>query len=329
MLPRLGFIGSLLLGLLSAQATAKDKKDPSVEYTAFDKPPLDHFYFEDSDVIILTIKDNGKGNTYRSEDAGVHWKPLKGVEKDMVWEVQRHPYIQGVAVVIGLKKTHWITKDSGETWHEFTTEEDATMGPSKIGFHATDPDRMIFHAAECTGLLCHIGEYITKDYYTIDGFRDGAKLLHKDAINCMWAKTVDQFTTGDEDLDKNRVMCNVRGKWDIFSTSSRLLVSDDFFKTEGVEPALQGDRPVPGIVNLAAVKGYFVAAAKSERSAEMAMYVTDDTKKWHRAEFGTEHKLEESAFTLLEGTNYSMQVDVMTTTPVSYTHLTLPTIYSV
>jgi photosystem II stability/assembly factor-like uncharacterized protein len=316
MLRRLGFVGSLLLGLLSVQATAKDKKGPSVEYTAFDKPPLDHFYFEDSDVIILTIKNQGKGNTYRSEDAGVHWKPLKGVEKDAVWEVQRHPYIQGVAVVIGQKKTHWITKDSGETWHEFKTEDDATMGPSKIGFHATDPDRMIFHAAECSGLMCHIGEYTTKDYYTINGFRDGAKLLHKDAINCMWAKTVDQFTTGDEDLDKNRIMCNVRGKWDIFSTSSRLLVSDDFFKTEGVEPALQGDRPVPGIVNLAAVKGYFVAAAKSEGSAEMAMYVTDNTKKWHRAEFGTEHRLEESAFTLLEGTNYSMQVDVMTTSPL-------------
>ena len=120
---RLGFIGSLLLGLLSTQATAKDIKGPSVEYTAFDKPPLDHFYFEDSDVIILTIKNSGKGNTYRSEDAGVHWKPLKGVEKDNVWEVQRHPYIQGVAVVIGMKKTHWITKDSGETWHEFKMEE--------------------------------------------------------------------------------------------------------------------------------------------------------------------------------------------------------------
>jgi hypothetical protein len=309
MLRRLGFLGSLLLGLLSAQAIAKDKKGgPSVEITAFDKPPLDHFYFEDSDVIILTIKDQGQGNTFRSDDAGVTWKPLKGVEKGMTWEVQRHPYIQGIAVVVGLKKTHWITRDSGETWHEFTTKDEATMGAYKIGFHATDPDRMIFHAAECGGLLCH-----TRDYYTIDGFRDGAKLLHNDAINCMWAKSVDQFTTGDEDLDKNRIMCNVRGKFAIWETSSRLLVSDDFFKTEGVEPALQGNRPVPGIVNLAAVKGYFVAAAKSEGSAEMAMYVTDDTKTWHRAEFGTEHKLEESAFTLLEGTNYSMQVDVMTT----------------
>ncbi|KAL1582427.1 hypothetical protein WHR41_08925 [Cladosporium halotolerans] len=225
--------------------------------------------------------------------------------------MQRHPYISDIAVLIGLKKTHWITRDKGETWDEFTVQDEATIRQLVIGFHATDPDRMIFHAAECTGLLCH-----TRDYYTTDGFRKGAKLLHKDAINCMWAKTVDQFTTGDKDLDNDRILCNVRGKFTFWETDSRLLVSDDFFETEGVEPALQGTRPVPGVVNLAAAKSYFVAAAKSEGSAEMAMYVTDDTKTWHRAEFGTEHKLEESAYTLLEGTNYSMQVDVMTTGPM-------------
>ena len=40
MLRRLGLLGTLLLGLLSAQAAAKDKKGPSVEITAFDRPPL-------------------------------------------------------------------------------------------------------------------------------------------------------------------------------------------------------------------------------------------------------------------------------------------------
>jgi photosystem II stability/assembly factor-like uncharacterized protein len=308
MLRRLGLLGTLFLGLLSAQAAAKDKKDPSVEVTPFDRPPLDHFYFEDSDVILLTIKDEGRGNTFRSEDAGVNWKLLKGVDKDQVYHVQRHPYIQGLAVVVGRKKKHWITRDSGETWDEFEVDDEASISHMVIGFHATDPDRMIFHAAECGGIMCH-----TRDYYTTDGFRKGAKILHKDAINCMWAKSSDIFTTKDEDLDKNRVLCNVRGKFTLWETDSRLLMSDDFFETDGVEPPLQGTRPVPGVVNLAAVKGYFVAAAKSEGSAEMAMYVTDDTITWHRAEFGTEHKLEENAFTLLEGTNYSMQVDVMAT----------------
>lgn len=306
---RLGFLGSLLLGLLSVQAIAKDSKEPSVEVTSFDKPPLNHFYFEDSDVIILNIQNEGKGNAYRSEDAGVTWKPLKGVDKDMTWQIQRHPYAAGVAVVIGQKKTHWITRDQGESWHEFTVDDPASHRQQAISFHATDPDRMIFHAEECPSVLCP-----TMDYYTTDGFREGAKLLRKDAMNCMWAKTVDLFTTQDKDLDHDRILCNVRGKFSFWQTDSRLLISDDFFESE-VEPALHGDRPVPGVVNLAAVKSYFVAAAKSEGSAEMAMYITDDTKTWHRAEFGTEHKLEEEAFTLLESTNYSMQVDVMTTPP--------------
>ena len=308
MLRRLGLLGSLLLGLLSAQAIAEDKKGPSVEITPFDRPPLDHFYFEDSDVILVTIKEEGGGTSYRSEDAGVTWKHLKGVEEKKIWEVQRHPYIQGLAVAVGIENTHWITRNKGETWDKFTVDDGPSMLGLPIRFHATDPDRMIFLGAECGGVLCH-----TRAWFTTSGFREGAKLLHKDAINCMWAKTVDQFTTKDDDLDKDRVLCNVRGKFSFFDTDSRLLMSDDFFGTDGVEPALQGNRPVPGVVNLAAVKGYFVAAAKSQGSTEMAMYVTDDTETWHRAEFGVEHKLEENAFTLLEGTNYSMQVDVVTT----------------
>jgi hypothetical protein len=68
---------------------------------------------------------------------------------------------------------------------------------------------------------------------------------------------------------------------------------------------------VQGMNNMASVKGYFVAAAKSDNSNEMSLYVTDDTETWHHAQFG-EGKIEEDAYTLLESTNYSIQVDVMT-----------------
>ena len=70
-------------------------------------------------------------------------------------------------------------------------------------------------------------------------------------------------------------------------------------------------RTVTGMTNMAPVKGYFVVAAKSEHSKELALYVTDDTVTWHRAEFG-DHKVEEDAYTILESTNYSIQVDVQT-----------------
>ena len=63
---------------------------------------------------------------------------------------------------------------------------------------------------------------------------------------------------------------------------------------------------------MAIVKKFLVAAAMSKNTDEMALYVTDDTLKWHRAEFPHDHKLTEEAYTILESTNYSIQVDVLT-----------------
>lgn len=107
-------------------------------------------------------------------------------------------------------------------------------------------------------------------------------------------------------------MCIVEGKYSPFSKDYRIVVTDDFFETKEVEPLVADGRTVQGIVSMAAVKGYIALAAKSEGTSELALYVTHDGTTWHRAEFG-EHKLEQDAFTLLESTNYSMQIDVMTT----------------
>ena len=72
-----------------------------------------------------------------------------------------------------------------------------------------------------------------------------------------------------------------------------------------------GVSPGPGLdsLNMAAVKGFIVAAAKAQGSSELALYVTHDTDTWHRAEFG-DHRIEEDAYTLLESTNYSIQIQV-------------------
>lgn len=74
---------------------------------------------------------------------------------------------------------------------------------------------------------------------------------------------------------------------------------------------MSSGRTVQGMARMASVKGFFVAAAKSDHSSELSLYVTEDTEKWHHAQFG-DHKIEEDAYTLLESTNYSIQVDVMT-----------------
>lgn len=117
-------------------------------------------------------------------------------------------------------------------------------------------------------------------------------------------------------------MCIVKGEYSPWRKDWRLLISDNYFnwdeKLKDVgefEPTMQDGRTVSGIVNIAEVKKYIVAAANAEGTDEMALYVSDDSNTWHRAVFPHDHKLEEDAYTILESTNYSIQVDVMTTNP--------------
>ena len=62
---------------------------------------------------------------------------------------------------------------------------------------------------------------------------------------------------------------------------------------------------------MAVVQGYLIVAASAEGTDEMALYISDDSIKWHRAVFPEDHKLVEKAYTVLEGTRYSIQIDVM------------------
>ena len=110
-------------------------------------------------------------------------------------------------------------------------------------------------------------------------------------------------------------MCAVRGRYSPWPKDTRIVISDSYFDDE-FEPELAPDRTVQGIINMASVKKFLVVAAKAQGTDEMALYVTDDTKTWHRAEFPN-HKVEEDAYTILESTNYSIQVDVMNTKPAS------------
>jgi photosystem II stability/assembly factor-like uncharacterized protein len=298
-------LAALVLASLALTAAAA-KSAPEVHETAFDAPVSNLFYFDDTDVILLV---SGK-TTWRSEDAGASWAPVKGPEKGDTLELLKHPYNNDVALVLSNDRVHWISQDQGKTWESFEVPVTPTRARPAVSFHGTDPARMLFHTADCIGFSCD-----ERVYYTLDSFNT-VEELRDDAMSCLWVKSNDLFTTGDVNVDKDRILCIVKGSLSPFSPDYRLLVSNDFFKTEE-EPALHADgRPVAGIVNLAAVKSYLVVAAKSQGTTELAMYVSDDSLTWHRAEFG-EHRLEEDAYTLLESTNYSMQVDVLTTKPTS------------
>ena len=137
---------------LSLSAGVLGKK-PKIEETKFPQLPTNLFYFDDSDVVLVT--DPSARTAYRSADAGVKWQKLDGVDEGKVLEVLRHPYNNKVAVVIGLDNKHWITRDQGEKWTSWKCDGAPTLARPAISFHATDPNRMLYMTAECAGLQCN------------------------------------------------------------------------------------------------------------------------------------------------------------------------------
>lgn len=102
-----------------------------------------------------------------------------------------------------------------------------------------------------------------------------------------------------------------------------MVVSDDYFNSasggaiQEFEPELEAGKLVKGVVNMAVVTNYLIVATSAEGTDEMALYITDDTIKWHRAVFPHDHKLTEKAYTILESTKYSIQIDVLTSSRFS------------
>ncbi|KAF2152981.1 Oligoxyloglucan reducing end-specific cellobiohydrolase [Myriangium duriaei CBS 260.36] len=293
---------ALWLLLLALVATCAAKKDqPDVSESTFDSPLYNLFYFEDSDVVIAV--DSAPQIVYRSTDGGANWKKITDI-KGANLHIRPHPYNNKVAVAMSTEKEHWITKDQGDTWSQFETKFQPMSGQEPVVFHATNPDKLIFLTQGCDD-----GDCTGQAMYTTDGAKTLHELRNK-IVQCMWAKTTNIFTTGNEDHDEDQTLCIAEGRFSHYVKDNRLVVSNDYFKNE-FEPPMDAGRIVQGHVNMAAVKGFIAVAAKSEGSLELVLYVTDDATTWHRAEFDG-HRLEEDAYTILESTNYSIQVDVMT-----------------
>ncbi|EKD16258.1 uncharacterized protein L3040_009508 [Drepanopeziza brunnea f. sp. 'multigermtubi'] len=302
---------SLLLPTLLIGAWAKNDK-PDVKSNKFDFIPYNVNYFDDSDVVLM--EDPLSNDVYRSQDTGVTWEKIDG-PSGKVLEVSMHPYDKKRAFILTTEKIHYKTNDQGKTWEKFEAKMLASIFREPLTYHAGDPDRIIFNAMDCTGIFC---DEVTM--YTIDGFAKGPEILRIDTSGCHWAKSSEVFTTGQEDLDKNRILCIVKGRFSPWKKDFRLLISDNYFEeskgaVQEFEPELESGRTVQGIVNMAVVKPFLIVAASAEKTDEMALYVSDDAVKWHRAVFPHDHKLTEEAYTVLESTNYSIQIDVMNGRP--------------
>ena len=296
--------------LLFATPSLTKKDTPRITKYKFDAAPAaPPFYFEDSDIILIF---DVLGNVIRSDNAGEEWAPIADVPEGKGWDVFMHPYNNKVAYLWGKERIHWVTEDRGETWRSFEIDGYPVRFRPPFSFHANDPEKVLVNV--CTSILaCN-----EMALYTKDAFQSPAKKLRKDTRSCVFARSTPLFKTSEDDEGDDRVVCIIKGRYSSpFTTKdNELRVSDNYFEDEE-EPALEGDRTVQGIINIAVVKGYLVAAASAKGTDELAMYVTDDAKTWHRAVFPSDHKIEEDAYTILESTNYSIQVDVMTTTPLN------------
>jgi len=307
----MGWSGLLATTLLLGPPLTFAKKDgPSITSTNFDFIPQDVSYFEDSDVLLFASK---QGDLWRSSDAGAKWELADGVPKGKMFEMILHPFDNSRAYYITSGKEHFLTTDKGKTWTTFKTSLEPSEYRSALTFHAGDKDRVIYNAQSCEGF------FFCKQHtlYTLDHFKT-TDLLREETAGCYWAKTTPEFTSGSKEKDNDRVLCITKGRTSSFAKDYRLTISDEFFKKSGkdiqeFEPELQDGRTVAGIVNMAVVQGYVAVAATAEGTQEMALYVSDDTIKWHRAVFPKDHKLLQKAYTILEGTKYSIQIDVMNT----------------
>ncbi|KAF2674767.1 vacuolar protein sorting/targeting protein 10 [Microthyrium microscopicum] len=294
-------LGALCILAAGSLVAAKDGPDVSHASYEFKNHPETLMFFEDSETA-LTI-DLGVDTVFRTTNAGQDWTAVDGPDKGKALIIALHPRDNQVAVIVGAGLTHWITEDQGKSWRTFTTPE----GPSindPIVFHWDDPKRMLFNTFDSTFFG---GSTIGKTYYTTDGFKSN-DILHARRRTCNWAKSTDLFTTGDKQKDLDRTLCVVEGRYSTRMKDYKLMISDNFFKNSH-EPVMSSGRTVSGMVNIASVKSFVVAAAKAQGSTELALYVSRDTETWHRAEFG-DHQIDENAYTILEGTNYSIQVQV-------------------
>jgi len=311
---------ALLASALWATPLLAKNDEPAFKATKVDHRPTFLNYFPESDIILY--QDMTDNNVYRSDDGGETWGAVKDVPDGKAYVLLMHEHDPKRAYIVTQGTEHYRTADRGKSWQKFKSiAEPDFERPDILQFHAGDPDRIIFNGLKCKGIMCELATT-----YTTDGFDTEAKDLRSDASGCWWAKSSDLFDTKDEDLNKNRILCIVLGEFSFDKQDRRLLISDNFFKPDSsgkiqeFEPNLDGDKAVRGVVNVAVVKRYLLVASTSANTDEMALFVTTDTKKWQRAMFPAthdshDHRVLQEAYTVLESTNYSIQVDVMTGHP--------------
>ena len=289
----------LLLLLVLHSVLAADDNDKFIKRNSFDSQITSFQFFDDSETVLVT--EPRKGIVHISKDAGASWDDVDKIKTAVA--IFLSPNDNKVAIVMCTGDKHWITRDQGKSWSSFRTEGMAPSPGSPFSFHASDNKKIIVNAR-------NTGKRVS--FYTTDGFKSDPKKLKDSAQQCMWAKEKVPFTSNDEDIDSNRILCiappdSQRGI--VGMLNERLVYSDNYFKDEN-EVQIGDGRAGSGFVSMVSAAKYIMAAKRAEHTMEMAMYTTTDGSEWHRALFG-QKQIDADGYTVMESTNYSIRVDVM------------------
>jgi hypothetical protein len=211
-----------LLAAATLLGIAAASEDPKVHIHEPDSQPVNLFFFADSETALYVGYEEKA--VYRSADAGGKWSRIEELPSNRLWRVERHPYDSDIAFALdmeGLK--HYITRDQGETWDTFETEEYPSYLVA-LSFHADDTERILYHGREQCGRWGCAGP----TWYTTNGFKKAPKLLHRSRRACIWAKAEKEFSTGDKKADKNRILCVVIGPDPRKMIDHKLSISDEY-----------------------------------------------------------------------------------------------------
>lgn len=144
-------IWGILLPALLWVSDSLAEKQPEIKRNEFKLPPLDLFYFDDTETVLYLEKDprdpRTPGKVWRSTDAGKEWSQVKDISEDGdPFALHYNPFDNKVAVILGLETTHWVTYDQGENWRAVKFDKPISMGlPARVNFHAGDKDKIIIH----------------------------------------------------------------------------------------------------------------------------------------------------------------------------------------
>lgn len=71
------------------------------------------------------------------------------------WDLWMHSVDSNRAYVITRETTHYMTNNRGKTWKTFDTGLAPSMFRAPLGFHANEPNKILFNGMDCqNGLWC-------------------------------------------------------------------------------------------------------------------------------------------------------------------------------